>query len=669
MKFRFYLALVLLLVILVAAKDVKTGSISGVVCESGKAKLTIPGITVICSQNNTRIADAVTDEQGSYLITGLSAGKYKLEISSPYYQAWSKPKVKVCKGRITKVNVRLTPTPTSGEISDNLGSTQISENALQQIGNIQATSGNAIYAKHDTAMLGSAIYPYAPPSPYTQPNVFMPPSVPPNSTEDYNPITPNIFHSTLDEPLSTFAIDVDTADYSNIRRMLMQNMLPESKSVRIEELLNYFEYDYPQPEGKHPFAVYSEMGVCPWNQKRNLVHLGLQGRKLNLDAAPPSNLVFLIDVSGSMNTYNKLPLVKDALGMLTDNLRAKDRVAIVVYAGAAGLVLPSTYGDSKSQIRYAMDNLQAGGSTAGGAGIELAYKTATENFIPGGNNRIILCTDGDFNVGASSDAHLTQLVENNRNKGVYLTVLGFGMGNFKDNKMELLADKGNGNYAYIDTINEAKKVLVNEMVSTLYTIAKDVKVQVEFNPAHIKAYRLIGYENRLLNKEDFKDDTKDAGELGAGHTVTAVYEVIPADSKEILPELDKLKYQETKISEEALKSPEALTVKLRYKLPESDTSIPFDVPVLNKTNALENCSQNYLFSAAVIGYGMLLQESEFKAALTWEMVKEMAQNNLGKDSSGYRKDFLELVATASKLWEQKHAREEEEKNRDFNKGD
>lgn len=663
MKFRLYLSLILLLLALVAAKDAKTGSISGVVTESAKGKLPISGITVICSLDNNRITDAITDQNGFYRISGLAAGKYKLEVSNPSYKTWTKKQVRVCKNRNTKVNITLEPAPT--EITDALGTEHVNiaayEQALSQIDNIYSTSGNAGVTKQDAVGSSSAIYP--------APHAFIPPYVPPNSTEDYNPITPNIFHSTLDEPLSTFAIDVDTADYSNIRRMLTQNMLPEPRSVRIEELLNYFEYDYPQPEGKHPFAVYSEMGVCPWNQKRNLVHIGLQGRKLNLDAAPPSNLVFLIDVSGSMNTYNKLPLVKDALGMLTDNLRAKDRVAIVVYAGAAGLVLPSTYGDSKSQIRYAMDQLQAGGSTAGGAGIELAYKTATENFIPGGNNRIILCTDGDFNVGASSDAHLTQLVEDNRNKGVYLTVLGFGMGNIKDNKMELLADKGNGNYAYIDTINEAKKVLVNEMVSTLYTIAKDVKVQVEFNPAHIKAYRLIGYENRLLNKEDFKDDTKDAGELGAGHTVTAVYEVIPAESKETLPELDKLKYQETRISEEALKSPEALTVKLRYKLPESDTSIPFDVPVPDKTNALENCSQNFLFSAAVIGYGMLLQESDFKAALTWDMVKELAKNNLGKDGSGYRKDFLELVQTTSTLWEKKHAQEEEEKNRDFNKGE
>nr|MBP7310271.1 von Willebrand factor type A domain-containing protein [Candidatus Cloacimonadota bacterium] len=517
MKTRLILVLVLIVVLLCAAKDVKTGAISGTVRETGEMKLSISQIEVSCLQNNIQIGKAITDDKGAFKIGNLPPGKYTVEVNDPLYEPWKKENVKVSSGTTTKLDIRLKPAPM---ITDELGTNDVDmaayEQALSQIGNIYSTSaGSAVHAKQDMAGSKPVYF-----MPYSQPNV----SIPPNSTEDYTAITPNMFHSPLDEPLSTFSIDVDTANYSNIRRMLMNNMLPEPKSVRIEELVNYFEYDYPQPEGKHPFEVYTEMGVCPWNQKRNLVHIGIQGKKLNLDAAPPSNLVFLIDVSGSMNTPQKLPLVKESLSLLIDNLRSRDRVAIVVYAGAAGLVLPSTTGDNKSNIRLAMDQLQAGGSTAGGAGIELAYKTARENFVTGGNNRIILCTDGDFNVGASSDAHLTGLVEENRNNGVYLTVLGFGMGNYKDNKMELLADKGNGNYAYIDTIHEAKKVLVNEMVSTLYTIARDVKLQVEFNPAHVKAYRLIGYENRLLNKEDFKDDTKDAGELGAGHNVTAVYE-------------------------------------------------------------------------------------------------------------------------------------------------
>lgn len=490
-----------------------------------------------------------------------------------------------------------------------------------------------------------------------------PPYMPPYNTEQYAAIQPNIFHSPLAEPLSTFSIDVDTGCYSNIRRILQQNQLPEPQSIRIEELLNYFAYNYPQPKGEHPFSVYTEMSVCPWNQKRNLVLIGLQAKKLDFSKAAPSNLVFLLDVSGSMNQSNKLPLVKESMRLLVDNLRDKDKIAIVVYAGAAGEVLPSTSAKQKNEIYEAIDRLQAGGSTAGGAGIELAYKIAEENLIKDGNNRIILCTDGDFNVGASSSAHLTDLIESKRIKGIFLTALGYGMGNYKDNTLELLADKGNGNYAYIDDISEAKKVLVNEMASTLYTVAKDVKLQIEFNPAHIKAYRLIGYENRLLNKEDFKDDTKDAGEIGAGHCVTAVYEIIPASSKEPVPELDELKYQDIKISDEARKSPEALTVKLRYKLPDSDTSIPFDVPVMNKTISLENASENYLFASSVIGYGMLLQDSEYKAALTWDMVNELASKNIGKDTEGYRAEFLNLIDIAAKLQE-KQFREE---NRDYNK--
>ncbi|MDD4687485.1 MAG: von Willebrand factor type A domain-containing protein [Candidatus Cloacimonadaceae bacterium] len=484
------------------------------------------------------------------------------------------------------------------------------------------------------------------------------------NTEQYEAIEPNIFHSPLSEPLSTFSIDVDTANYSNIRRIIRQGYLPEPSSVRIEELVNYFAYDYPMPENNHPFTVYSEMSVCPWNQKRNLVHIGLQGKKLDLGKAPPSNLVFLLDVSGSMDSPNKLPLLKKSMKLLVNNLRGNDKVAIVVYAGAAGEVLPSTSGNNKKAIFDALDTLHAGGSTAGGAGIQLAYKIAKENLIPNGNNRIILCTDGDFNVGASSRAHLSDLIESNRNEGVFLTVLGYGMGNYKDNTLELLADKGNGNYAYIDDIKEAKKFLVNEMVSTLYTIAKDVKLQIEFNPAHVKAYRLIGYENRLLNKEDFKDDTKDAGELGAGHNVTAVYEIIPMNSNETIPELDELKYQDVKISSEAQRSPEIMTIKLRYKLPDGDVSIPFDLPVKNEINPLENASESFKFSSAVIGYGMMLQNSEYKESLTWQMVKDLASASIGKDTEGYRAEFLILVDSASKLWEVNNR----EENRDFNKG-
>jgi len=636
---------VLLCFVVGMAKKPGYSNIQGTIAEQSK-KLPITGIEVGLYQDGKNVATETTDATGMYRFSKLSPGKYILKITSDYYEPYSKA-LKLRSGCTKKLNIKLIAAVRGEVIKDGNKPIIVSYD--------QAGSGTAAYE--------SKIYTYSAPTAYTQPNVFMPPYVPPFSTDDYSPITPNIFQSPLTDPLSTFSIDVDTANYSHIRRMLNQNVLPEPKSIRIEELLNYFSYNYPQPDGEHPFSVYTESGVVPWNQKRSYVHIGIQGKKLNLSAAPPSNLVFLIDVSGSMDAPNRLPLVQEALGLLIENLRGNDKVAIVVYAGAAGEVLPSTSGNNKLQIKNALNNLRAGGSTAGGAGIQLAYKIASEGFIPGGNNRIILCTDGDFNVGASSDAHLTQLVESNRNSGIYLTVLGFGMGNYKDNKLELIANKGNGNYAYIDTINEAKKVLVNEMVSTLYTIAKDVKLQVEFNPAHVKAYRLIGYENRLLRDEDFKDDTKDAGELGAGHTVTAIYEIIPMNSKESVPELEPLKYQNLAISDEARNSPEMITVKLRYKLPDSEVSTGFEVPVLNKYNALDASSETYLFSSAVVGFGLMLQDSEFKEALTWETVKDLAKNNLGKDSDGYRAEFLDLIDKAAKL----HAKKMQEENRDFNK--
>ena len=388
-----------------------------------------------------------------------------------------------------------------------------------------------------------------------------------SNTEEYSNITENGFHKVTDEPLSTFSIDVDAASYSNVRRYLNNNQLPPAGAVRTEEMINYFKYQYPQPTGKDPFSINTEISDCPWNKENKLVLIGLQGKNIPVENLPASNLVFLIDVSGSMMDENKLPLVKASLKMLTDQLREKDRISIVVYAGNAGLVLPSTSGSDKIKIKTAIDALEAGGSTAGGAGIQLAYKTALENFMKEGNNRVILCTDGDFNVGVSSDDDMVRLIEKERNKGIFLTVLGYGMGNYKDSKMQQLADKGNGNHAYIDGINEAKKVLVNEFGGTLFTIAKDVKLQLEFNPAKVAAYRLIGYENRLLNKEDFNDDKKDAGELGSGHTVTALYEIIPVGVKsEFLKDVDPLKYQKPGKKIRSSFNDEMLTIKFRYQV-------------------------------------------------------------------------------------------------------
>ena len=388
-------------------------------------------------------------------------------------------------------------------------------------------------------------------------------------------VNENGYKNVNKDPLSTFSIDVDNASYSNIRRFINMGEMPPADAVRVEEMINYFKYDYPEPAGEHPFSVYSEMAICPWNKKHILLQVGLRGKSIDKSALPPSNLVFLIDVSGSMNNPNKLPLLKSAFGLLVNELRPRDHVAIVVYAGAAGLVLESTPGNRKETIMGAIDNLQAGGSTAGGAGLKLAYDEAEENYIAGGNNRIILATDGDFNVGESSNGAMERLVEEKRKKGVFITVLGFGMGNVKDDKMELIADKGNGNYSYIDNLQEARRVLVREFGGTLFTIAKDVKFQIEFNPAKIESYRLIGYENRLLNAEDFNDDRKDAGEMGAGHNVTALYELIPSGSDENLPSVDPLKYQVSNVREnpEMDLIDEFLTIKIRYKKPEGMKSI------------------------------------------------------------------------------------------------
>jgi Ca-activated chloride channel homolog len=472
----------------------------------------------------------------------------------------------------------------------------------------------------------------------------------PYNTESYDRIVENPYADPLQQPYSTFSIDVDVASYANMRRFLNQSELPPADAIRTEELVNYFDYDYPQPTGSDPFSITTEVGDCPWNPNHQLVHIGLQGKIIPADHLPASNFVFLIDVSGSMDDYNKLPLVKQSLAMLTEQLRPQDHVAIVVYAGAAGLVLPSTPGNRRATILEALDRLSAGGSTAGAAGIELAYNVATEHFVQGGNNRVILCTDGDFNVGMSSNGEMERLIEQKRESGVYLTVLGYGMGNYQDSKMQTLADKGNGNHAYIDNAREANKVLVNEFGGTLFTIAKDVKLQVEFNPAEVKGYRLIGYENRLLNAEDFNDDKKDAGELGSGHTVTALYEVIPAASSETLPKIDPTRYQQT--PQQAVvtgEKGELFHVKFRYKAPEGNESKLIDRVQHATTQDVADCSENFRWSAAVAEFSLLLRESEFKGASNYEQVIRLAQESLGADGEGYRQEFIGLVKTAKLL--------------------
>ena len=471
------------------------------------------------------------------------------------------------------------------------------------------------------------------------------------NTEDYDFITENRFLKVTDNPLSTFSIDVDAASYSNVRRYLNAGQLPPAGAVRIEEMINYFHYEYPAPTNNEPFSVNTEISDCPWNKDNKLVLVGLQGKKIPTENLPASNLVFLIDVSGSMQDPMKLPLVKASMKMLVDQLREEDRVAMVVYAGAAGLVLPSTSGSDKMKIKDAIDKLEAGGSTAGGEGIKLAYKTAKQNFAKGGNNRVILCTDGDFNVGASSDDDMERLIEQERKSGVFLTVLGYGMGNYKDNKMQKLADKGNGNHAYIDGISEAKKVLVNEFGGTLFTIAKDVKLQIEFNPAKVQGYRLVGYENRMLNKEDFNNDKKDAGDLGSGHTVTALYEIIPVGVKSsFLEKVDKLKYQDNKVKATAdADGDEMMTIKLRYKKPDEDVSKLIEHPVIDTKIAIVKTSDNFRFAASVAQFGMLLRNSEFKSASSFSNVLGLARKAKGNDEEGYRSEFVRLVESAKSL--------------------
>ncbi len=475
-----------------------------------------------------------------------------------------------------------------------------------------------------------------------QPNIYRDRNfVPTTNNEDYGSFVENQFETPKTAPLSTFSIDVDNASYTNIRRFINNGQKVPKDAVRVEEMVNFFKYDYPQPKS-HPFSITTNYTDCPWNDKHKLVRIGLQGKITDIDNLPASNLVFLIDVSGSMGAQNKLPLLVESMKILVNQMRATDKVSIVVYAGAAGMVLPPTPGTEKQTIVEALSRLSAGGSTAGGAGIELAYKTAQENFIKGGNNRVILATDGDFNVGASSNNDMEKLIEEKRKSGVFLTVLGYGMGNYKDSKMEILANKGNGNYAYIDNLQEANRFLGKEFKGSMFAIAKDVKIQVEFNPSHVKAYRLIGYENRKLRPEDFTNDAIDAGELGSGHTVTALYEVIPAavESK-FYNEPGNLKY-----STPAVKSgyaDELATVKFRYKAPDGDKSKEIVHTVAKQAESLAAAGEDTRFAAAVAWFGLSLRESKLIAENSKIKIRELAQSGAQKDTDGYRAEFIRLL--------------------------
>jgi Ca-activated chloride channel family protein len=463
-------------------------------------------------------------------------------------------------------------------------------------------------------------------------------SITPNQ-EDYDNFVENQFESPKSAPLSTFSIDVDNASYTNIRRMINNGQAVPKDAVRVEEMMNFFKYNYPQPKNQDPFSINTEYSNCPWNPKHQLLKIGLQGKNIPTDNLPASNLVFLIDVSGSMSAANKLPLLKQSFKILVNELRKEDKVAIVVYAGAAGLVLPPTAGDQKQTIINALDKLQSGGSTAGGAGIELAYNTAAENFIKGGNNRVILATDGDFNVGSSANKDMETLIEEKRKSGVFLTCLGYGMGNYKDSKMEILANKGNGNYAYIDNIQEANRFLSKEFKGSMFAIAKDVKIQIEFNPKHVQSYRLIGYENRKLRPEDFKNDAIDAGELGSGHTVTALYEIIPTGIESDYLVSD-LKYSQATTNNSNF-SNELATIKFRYKKPDGEKSIEMVETITNQT--AKSTSDDFKFSSAVAWFGLKLRDSKLVSNKETNSIETLAKQGLSNDKDGYRAEFIRLV--------------------------
>lgn len=608
--------ILLMLIILTLMLSVNAGTIKGTVTE-------IDGITAIPGANviiESLKIGASTDANGKYEIKDVPAGEHEVRASMVTFKSIKK-KIKIKENETVILDFQMK----SEQVQ--LEEITISPKKMQM----------------DASATGYAMMPSPNQMPYEMDPNF--------NTESYNAIDETPFKYVKYNPLSTFSIDVDAASYSNMRRFINNSQLPPKDAVRIEEMINYFSYDYPEPKGEHPFSIYTEMSDCPWDKEHKLVHIGIKGISIDKENLPPSNLVFLLDVSGSMGSPNKLPLLKKAFRLLVDQLTEKDKVTIVVYAGAAGCVLETTPGSDKETILEALERLNAGGSTAGGAGIKLAYEMAKKAFIKKGNNRVILATDGDFNIGASSDAEMTRLIEEKRDMGIFLTVLGFGMGNYKDSKMEAIADKGNGNYAYIDNIMEAKKVLVNEMGATLLTIAKDVKIQVEFNPANVQAYRLIGYENRMLNAEDFADDKKDAGELGAGHTVTALYEIVPVGVKTDFPKPDTLRYQTENIPTVDTKEDEMMLVKFRYKKPDGDKSILIEKPVKKEYKKFDKTSDNFRFSAAVAGFGMLLRDSMFKGTLSYGKVLEWAKGSVGKDKYGYRAEFIDLVKKAEMLKE------------------
>jgi Ca-activated chloride channel homolog len=616
-KLRFFTAL-LIVGISVCFVGYSQRKISGIVTDTDTQQ-PMPGVTV---KIKSTLFGTTTDAKGHYEIN-IPHWSSQLVFSFVGYESIEKSLA----ATDSILNIKLKSLP------------QIS---LQEV----VVSGYSVKTKKEiTGSVSAAVYGVAAPAGarfHQQP--------PKNNTENYSTIDENGFKTVKNQAVSTFSSDVDRASYSNTRRFINTGQVPPRDAVRVEEFINYFDYNYSQPKDNQPVAFETQLSDSPWNKGLKLLHIGLQAKTIPTDNLPASNLVFLIDVSGSMNDENKLPLVKVGLKLLIDQLRPSDHVAIVVYAGAAGLVLPPTAGDDKEAIKDALERLGAGGSTAGGAGIELAYETAQKHFIKNGNNRVILATDGDFNVGVSSDAELQRIIEQKREGGVFLSVLGFGMGNYKDNKLEILADKGNGNYGYIDNLQEAQKTFVHEFGGTLFTVAKDVKLQLEFNPKFVAGYRLVGYENRVLNNEDFDNDKKDAGDMGSGHSVTALYELIPVGVESpYLKTQSELKYQKTTELTDNESDKEWCTVRMRYKKPDSNKSEKIEKVVLNTITPLTNISDNFRLAMGVATFGVVLRQSEFKGQATYTQAIALLKDIKTPDTEGYRGELIRLINTAQAL--------------------
>lgn len=639
----------------------QNGEIYGMVTDESNNPF--PGVVVKVTQNGLLKGGTTTEDDGTYSIKPLSLGSYDIEFSTMGYAKKQVTNVILSSATSVKVNAKMllancmslqavvvTSRPPVVHRVTSISSHDLNVVATKELANLASTGANvyqsrsgsglsirggransSVYMVDGVLIQGSPIHALATVS----------------NNESYRKLAENDFKNVKANPLSTMSIDVDHASYANIRRMLNDGYRPPTDAVRIEEMVNYFEYNYPQPEAKDPISMTTELIECPWNSKNMLLKIGLQAKTVDTKHLPPANIVFLIDVSGSMESEDKLPLLKSAFMLLTDQLRAQDKVSIIVYAGNSGMVLPPTSGADKAKIKDVLSRLEAGGSTAGGAGIQLAYKVAVENFIKGGNNRVVLATDGDFNVGITNDADLEKLVTSEKEKGVFLSCLGFGEGNYKDARMELLADKGNGNYNYIDNLEEAKKTLVKEFGGTIFTIAKDVKTQIEFNPEKVKGYRLIGYENRVLNTEDFKDDKKDAGDLGSGHSVTILYELVPAKSmsKDVRPVGD-LKYQKVFIDADPAKADELATIKFRYKAPDENVSKELEHIVYADVHDEASISLDTRFSASVALFGMLLSDSKYLRSGDYSKVLALANSSLGEDKESYRKEFVGLVEKA-----------------------